>query len=394
MMYHHGRPRRVLRGGRRGFHADVSIFDRSAPLAVTQPLTVSHLQQRVHPRPIEGISAVLLPYRQDGRPDFDALAGCLAQTTRAGLQPAVNMDTGYVNLLTSDERAEVLRTAEASLAGAPFVAGTFLEPDSLVPLDGGSVSAARLVDAYCRAADPIKAAGGTPILFQCTALTSLPDQEIVRVYRGVAERVGPVLGFELGQMFAPFGKIYSLDVFTDLLETPGLVGLKHSSLDRVQEWQRLEIRDRVRPDFKLYTGNDLAIDMVIYGSDYLLGLSAFAPEAFGLRDRLWAAGDPRFWGLNDVLQYLGAFAFRDPVPAYKHSAAQFLHLRGRIPGSATHPRSPERPASDVPILAGIAERLDAAMAEAEAALAIPSSETRFPGARSSGARSSGEGADA
>jgi dihydrodipicolinate synthase/N-acetylneuraminate lyase len=316
------------------------------------------LQDRVRPRPLEGISAVLLPYREDGQPDWGALAACLDQTTQAGLQPAVNMDTGYVNLLTPAERAEVLRTASASLHGAPFVAGTFLEPDGLAT---DAVSVARLIDAYCCEADPIRAAGGRPIVFQCTALTSLPDQQIVEVYRGVAERVGPILGFELGQMFAPFGKIYSLELFAELLAIPGLVGLKHSSLDRTLEWQRLEVRDRVRPDFKLYTGNDLAIDMVIYGSDYLLGLSAFAPEAFGLRDRLWAAGEPAFFALNDVLQYLGAFAFREPVPAYKHSAAQFLQLRGKIPGAATHPGSPGRPASDVPILAAIAERLDAAM---------------------------------
>ena len=63
------------------------------------------------------------------------------------------------------------------------------------------------------------------------------------VYRGVAERVGPILGFELGEMFAPFGKIYSLELFAELLQIPGLVGLKHSSLDRDQEWQRLELRD-------------------------------------------------------------------------------------------------------------------------------------------------------
>src|SRR6185295_5513517 len=137
--------------------------------------------------------------------------------------------------------------------------------------------------------------GGMPILFQCSALTALPDDEIVGVYAAVAERVGPILGFELGTMFAPFGAIYSLDLFAQLLHIPGLLGLKHSSLDRVQEWQRLEVRDRIRPEFKLYTGNDLAIDMMMYGSDYLLGLSAFAPEAFAMRDRLWAAGDPRFF---------------------------------------------------------------------------------------------------
>src|SRR5438046_7210532 len=50
--------------------------------------------------------------------------------------------------------------------------------------------------------------------------------------------------------------------------------------------------------------------------------------------------------LNDVLQYLGQLAFRPPVPAYKHSAAQFLALRGLIATDRTHPLSPRRPDSD------------------------------------------------
>ncbi len=50
---------------------------------------------------------------------------------------------------------------------------------------------------------------------------------------------------------------------------------------------------------------------------------------------MWQAGDPRFYELNDLLQYLGHFAFRDPIPAYKHDAAIFLHLRGRIASPAT-----------------------------------------------------------
>ena len=98
--------------------------------------------------------------------------------------------------------------------------------------------------------------------------------------------------------------------------------------------------------------------MVMYGSDYLLGLSAFAPEHFALRDRMWQSEDPRFYGLNDLLQYLGCFAFRDPVPAYKHDAAIFLHLRDRIASPRTHPESPERPESDRSVLADIACRLE------------------------------------
>ena len=94
------------------------------------------------------------------------------------------------------------------------------------------------------------------------------------------------------------------------------------------------------------TGNDLAIDMVMYGSDYLLGLSAFAPDAFARRDAYWRDGDPRFHQLNDVLQYLGAFSFRAPVPAYKHDAAMFLTQRGWIDSDAPHPAAPTRPEAD------------------------------------------------
>ncbi len=124
-------------------------------------------------------------------------------------------------------------------------------------------------------------------------------------------------------MFAPFGKIYSLDVYRELMLIPTCMGAKHSSLRRELEWERIVLRDQVRPDFMVMTGNDLAIDMVMYGSDYLLGLSTFAPDLFARRDAMWASGDSDFYELNDQLQYLGFFAFRQPVPAYKHTAAMF-----------------------------------------------------------------------
>lgn len=75
----------------------------------------------------------------------------------------------------------------------------------------------------------------------------------------------------------PFRKIYSEVIYRGLLSIPQCLGAKHSSLRRDLEWQRLAWRDEVRPDFLVLTGNDLAIDMVMYGSDYLLGLSSFAP---------------------------------------------------------------------------------------------------------------------
>lgn len=299
-------------------------------------------------RSIEGISAVLLPYKADDQPDWESFRRLLDGTWAAGLTPAVNMDTGYVNLLTPAERERALSETAEVARSRRFVAGAFIEDEQGEP---GA--------AYLAAIRQIRARGGVPILFQCSALGGSSEQQVLDVYSRVAECGGPLFAFELGKMFAPFGRIYSEDCFRRLLEIEAFTGLKHSSLDRELEWRRLAIRDRHRPGFKVYTGNDLAIDMAFYGSDYLLGLSAFAVDAFALRDRLWARNDgAAAVALNDLLQYLGQLAFRAPVPAYKHSAAQFLKLRGRIATDRPHPRSPRRPDSDVALLQDICDRLE------------------------------------
>ena len=318
---------------------------------------LAQTMKRMSPgRKIEGIAALLLPYTAAGAPDWQAFVRLLNWTFESGLGPAVNMDTGYVHLLSPDERREVLRTTRSVAQGRRFVAGAFIEGAV-----GEHAGADDVVRAYAAEVAGIQSQGGTPILFQSTAMKGENEAKVIEVYRRVAAGCADsngLLAFELGEMFAPFGRIYSLETFQSIMEIPQIQGLKHSSLDRRLEWQRLERRDRLRPDFKLYTGNDLAIDMVMYGSDYLLGLASFAPDAFARRDRCWAEQDARFFAWNDLLQYLGAFAFRPPVPAYRHSAAQFLKIRGMIPSDALHPGSPSRPSSDVEVLRDIADRLD------------------------------------
>src|SRR3954449_1196944 len=59
-------------------------------------------------RRITGMSAVLLPYTADGAIDWANVEAHVARTHAAGLTPAVNMDTGYVQLLSPDERERVL----------------------------------------------------------------------------------------------------------------------------------------------------------------------------------------------------------------------------------------------------------------------------------------------
>lgn len=306
--------------------------------------TISRIQPR---RPIEGMSAALLTFDTNGQIDLESYTRHLVATAATGLIPAVNMDTGYVNLLTAPERKQILDVAQSILNGKRYVAGAFIEGETGDPLT-----------LYLRELEAIKEHGGTPIMFQCSAMQHMQPAEIVALYAAVAEQAGALIAFELGTMFAPFGQIFSLDIVKELMQIPQITGMKHSSLSREQEWQRLALRDQLRPEFRIYTGHDLGIDMVMYGSDYLLGLSTFAPEAFALRDKYWAEGDARFYELNDALQYLGTFAFRPPVPGYKHSAAQFLHLRGRIASNCPHPQGVRRPESDIDILRDIAGRLE------------------------------------
>lgn len=311
-------------------------------------VNVESLIEGLRPRRrVEGIAAALLPFEPDGRVAVEAFRRNLLATHAAGLTNAVNMDTGYVNLLGEDEKLDVLRwTGEALGAGVPFVAGAYIEG-----------LAGDVVTLYRRQMELIAEAGGTPLIFQTARMHGMNAREKVALYREVCRGFPAVLGFELSPVFAPSGEVFDEETVRGLLDIPEMKGMKHSSLDRLTELGRLALRDRARPEFRVYTGNDLGINMIEYGSDYLLGLAAFAPEKFAERDRLWEEGDASYYALSDALQHLGNVAFRAPVPAYKHTAAIFLHLTGRIPSPHTPPGSPQRPAWEADLLRDCAARL-------------------------------------
>lgn len=314
------------------------------------PMPKVDVAGRIQPRRrINGVSAILIPYAADGNLDWNGFEAHIARTCAAGLTPAVNMDTGYVQILSTADAERVLDIA-AAVSGRAFVAGAYVDDDEGAPF---------ALDAYRRRALDVAARGGTPVIFPSNGLNALGDDEWVEALTAIGRDLDRFIGFELGPMFVPYGRIVSMDAYRGMMEIPACIGAKHSSLDRSAEWQRLALRDHVRPEFVVYTGNDLAIDMVMYGSDYLLGLSTFAPDAFAIRDAMWHMGDERFYALNDLLQYLGQFAFRAPVPAYRHDAALFLELRGWARSDYTPPGVPRRPAGERAVLADIAERLAA-----------------------------------
>ncbi|MEQ1700892.1 MAG: dihydrodipicolinate synthase family protein [Ilumatobacteraceae bacterium] len=311
---------------------------------------MNHTLPALRPRrQITGMSAILLPFHADGTVDWAAFEAHVVRTSKAGLTPAVNMDTGYVQLLDQATATEVLDRTTV-LTDGRFVAGAYV-----ADAPGDTHDEAALM----RAATAIADRGGTPVVFPSHGLGALTEEEWVAAHATVGREAGPFIGFELGTMFVPYGRIVGLDTYRALMEIPECIGAKHSSLSRQLEWDRLQLRDEVRPDFMVLTGNDLAIDMVMWGSDYLLGLSTFAPAEFALRDQLWLAGDPAFHELNDLLQYLGQFTFRPPVPGYRHDAALCFQLRGWAASDHTPAGATRRPESDRDVLADIVRRLEA-----------------------------------
>lgn len=301
-------------------------------------------------RKITGISSVLLPFKDTvGTVDWQGFEHQIGRIFEAGLFPAVNMDTGFVDLIGADLRDEVLHRTQGIAAGRFFVAGAYV----------GDQSGSRFnLDAYQCAVTDIAHFGGVPVIIQSFGLTEQSDDDIIDSYHRISWACDNFFACEVATIFSPPGKVYSLDVYRELLKIHACKGTQHCSLQRFDEWERLALRNEMRPEFKIFTGNDLTIDMVRYGSDYLLGLSTFAPDIFALRDQYWQQGSDRFYQLNDLLQNLGAFGFRDPTSAYKHTAAMILKMQGIIECDATHPDSLTRPESDKEVLGGILESLN------------------------------------
>ena len=109
------------------------------------------IRRLVPGRTIDGIAAVLLPFRQNDEPDFDAFARLVDHTYDSGLTPAVNVETGVVHLLSADQRGDVLAVAAGVARGRRLIAGAFIE---------GQVG--DIVRLYQREIERIVRQGGTP----------------------------------------------------------------------------------------------------------------------------------------------------------------------------------------------------------------------------------------
>ena len=296
-------------------------------------------------RTILGMSAVLLPFTDSGEVDWLAFESLLDRTVAVGITPAVNMDTGYVQLLDEATRfaCSTWQLPTRLVPRGAFVAGAFVEDAPGAAFD---------LDAYL-AADrrDLLARRRLPSSSRRMDSTRLDDAGWVDAHDQLGARVDRFIGFELGPMFVPYGRSTRSTCTRPARDLVSASARSTRRCSRELEWDRLALRDRGAPRLPCLHRQRSGHRHGVYGSDYLLGLSAFAPEAFAERDRRWArrrARLPRAERSAAVPRLLrvpaagaGVQARRRAVPARSAAASP----RDATPAGATR-----RPASDRDVL--------------------------------------------
>ncbi len=128
-------------------------------------------------RKITGMSAILLPYLSNGEVDWPSFRAHVERTAAAGLAPAVNMDTGYANLIDHATKLRALEETQRVLGNGRFVAGAYV---------GDQPGAAFAYDRYAAEIELIQSYGGIPVIFQSYGLTQQGDTELIDSYRAIA----------------------------------------------------------------------------------------------------------------------------------------------------------------------------------------------------------------
>jgi len=137
-------------------------------------------------RAIRGMSAVLLPYQNDGRIAWNEFEHHLERTFQNGLVPAVNMDTGFGNLLSDEEKLTVLSLTYRIAAGRDFVAGVFIGDQP-----GDELNA----QAYLNRIEPILQYSAIPILFPSYGVASSQESQLFEFFETIARYAPRFLGF-------------------------------------------------------------------------------------------------------------------------------------------------------------------------------------------------------
>jgi len=276
--------------------------------------------------------------------DWDRTIAFREHVWDLGLGVAEAMDTAQrgmgLDWPTSLELIQRSVKAAKARGGALVFSGA--GTDQLAPEDAKNLD--DVISAYEEQIGAVAKAGGRIILMASRALAKIgrsPD-DYAKVYDRVLSQVRePVIIHWLGDMFDPALANYwgtssldrAMDVAVGVINSNAakVDGVKVSLLDKQRE---IDMRRRLAPDVKMYTGDDFNYAELIAGdakgfSHALLGIfDAIAPAASYALSRL-ATGDEA--GFHDVLGPtvpLSRHIFKAPTRFYKTGVVFMAYLNG------------------------------------------------------------------
>ena len=283
-----------------------------------------------------------LPPWQRAAVDWDATLAFRRHLWGLGFKIAEAMDTSQRGMgLDWPTAHELIRRSVAesrTIAGADLACG--VGTDQLAP--GAGLDEVRT--AYAEQLEAVEAAGGRAILMASRALAAAARSadDYLEVYGGLIRQAAePVILHWLGDMFDPGLAGYwgscDLDVATETVLTliaehrPRIDGIKISLLDERRE---VELRRRLPPGVKMFTGDDFNYARLIegdgaYHSHALLGIfDPIAPAAAAALTALGSGDTATFRSALEPTVRLSRKIFESPTQYYKAGVVFLAWLDG------------------------------------------------------------------
>lgn len=283
------------------------------------------------------------PYDASPRVDWDTTLAFRDHLYKLGFKVAEAMDTAQRGMGVDWPVARELiqrSLRHAAAVGGDLACGVGTDQLAL----GSNLTLAQIEAAYREQLEVVEAEGGRAILMCSRALARTakgPDDYLALYGRLLDDISQPVILHWLGEMFDPALRGYwgstdiagALDTVARLIadNSDRIEGIKVSLLDA--KWE-IELRRRLPPGVKMYTGDDFNYAELIAGdeaghSHALLGIfDPIAPVAAVALQALAAGDVARFRELLDPTVALSQEIFRAPTRHYKAGVVFLAWLNG------------------------------------------------------------------
>ncbi|MFQ5702410.1 MAG: dihydrodipicolinate synthase family protein [Gemmatimonadales bacterium] len=296
------------------------------------------------------IPAVPVPFDREERIDTQALeiySGWMARQAIGGV--AVWAHTGRGLLLNDVQRSRVLEVWRGQLGDVPVICGVGVPNAEALPSDAVHRTA-RVIALSVTMAEQARHGGAKAVLvYPPATLRDLTDrdQRVVDLHRAVCDVGLPVIAFYL--YGAAGGIDYSRGCIEEVLDLPGVIGIKVATLDSVITFQDIASVVSEHRDSLLITGEDrfLGYSLTLGAQAALIGMAASCTDRTVALLNAWNVGDlGAFISQTAALDEFARATFTAPMDGYVQRMLWALEADGVIGGEALDPFGPGLPRAD------------------------------------------------